>query len=68
MCVSAVTPMSSWNSEYAVLDQRKMIKALNIMAPMESIHHRSLAPPTLVKIPNPLMNRSFLWSSHKMRT
>ena len=56
--VSAVTPMSNWNSEYEVLDQRKMIKTDNIIAPMGSIHHLSLAPPTEVKIPKPLMNRS----------
>ena len=29
--------------------------------------YRSFEPPTLVSRPNPLMKRSFLWSSHKMR-
>lgn len=66
--VSAVTPIRSWNSLYAVLLQRKIIKTDKIIAPIGSIHHFSFEPPTLVKIPKPLINKSFLWSSHKMRT
>ena len=59
--------MRSWNSEYAVRDQRKMINTESIIAPIGSNHHFNFDPPTLVKTPNPLMKRSFLWSSQRMR-
>jgi hypothetical protein len=58
ICVSAVTPMSNWNSEYAVLDHKKIMSTDRIMAPIGSSHQTSLLPPTLVKIPNPLIERS----------
>jgi hypothetical protein len=67
MAVSAVTPIKSWNSWYAVLNHRQMIRDDSRIAPMGSIHHRTLAPRTANARPGPLMNRSFLWSSQRMR-
>lgn len=32
------------------------------------LHHFNLLPPALIKIPNPLMNKSFLWSSQSTST
>ena len=63
-----MTPINSWNSEYAVLSHRTTIKVDSISAPIGSIHQRSLLPPTDVRIPKPLMRRSLRWSSQRIRT
>lgn len=34
-----------------------------IMAPVGSNHHFNLLPPVDIRIPKPLIKRSFLWSS-----
>ncbi|MBE3048800.1 hypothetical protein IMZ48_41140 [Candidatus Bathyarchaeota archaeon] len=65
---SAVTPMSSWNSSYAVCSHSPPIKIDSRIAPTGSIHHRSLLPPTEVSIPSPLIKRSFRWSRHRIST
>src|SRR5271155_611219 len=65
--VSAVTPINSWNSEYAVRSHSTLIKHESTMAPMGSSHHLSLLPPMEVIIPKPLMMRSLRWSSQRMR-
>ena len=67
-CVSteAMTPTRRRNSEKAVCSQMTEMRQEIMMAPMGSIHHLSLEPPTEVRIPKPLIRRSFLWSCHRM--
>ena len=67
ICVSAVTPMSSWNSEEAVWSQRTEIRQESRMAPMGSMYHFIFEPAMEVRRPKKLMRRSLRWSHQRMR-
>ena len=55
----AVTPTRRRNSLNAVCNQMAETKQERMIAPIGSIHHLSLDPPTDVRIPKPLINKSF---------
>jgi len=50
--VSADTPISSRNSDLAVLSHKNAIRTDSRIEPIGSIHHLSLLPSTLVMTPN----------------